>query len=62
MSLPVSLTRSGYPRIIQFLLKRKIWDKPSLPIDLWLGQGMPLNPYLKGLVINRLREVYKPVV
>ena len=31
-----------------------------LPLDLWLGRGNPLNPYLKGIMIDRVRLKYKP--
>ena len=28
--------------------------------DLWLGRGGPLNPYLKGVIIARLRKEMRP--
>ena len=34
-------------------LKRRhaMWARLHLPLDLWLGRGMPLNPYLEGRLI-----------
>lgn len=29
-------------------------------IEWWLGRGRPLNPYLRGLMIDYLRSVMKP--
>ncbi|XP_074566475.1 uncharacterized protein LOC141823102 [Curcuma longa] len=31
-----------------------------LPLDLWFGRGNPMNPYLKGIIIDRVRAKYKP--
>lgn len=28
-----------------------MWRRLHLPLDLWLGQGLPLNPYLEGFLI-----------
>lgn len=43
---------------------RVIASKPfrtgSLPLEWWLGRGSPLNPYLKGLMINYLRRELRP--
>lgn len=27
-----------------------------LPLDLWLGRGKPLNPYLKGIIVEEVRR------
>ena len=37
-----------------------MWNKLSLPLDLWLGRGKPLNPYLRGFIINNLRNTLRP--
>lgn len=37
-----------------------MWNKLNLPLDLWLGRGRPLNPYLRGYIIAHLRTVLKP--
>lgn len=31
-----------------------------LPLEWWVGRGRPINPYLKGLIIERLRKELKP--
>lgn len=31
-----------------------------LPLDIWLGQGCPLNPYLKGRIVDIVRNELKP--
>lgn len=28
--------------------------------ELWLGRGCPLNPYIRGLIVERLRKEMKP--
>lgn len=34
--------------------------RTTLPLDLWLGRGRPLNPYLKGFLVEFLRKELKP--
>ena len=29
-------------------------------LELWLGRGLPLNPYIRGFIINYLRKEMKP--
>ena len=31
-----------------------------LPVDWWLGRGNPLNPYLRGIIVDRVRSRFKP--
>ena len=31
-----------------------------LPLELWFGRGNPMNPYLKGIMIDRVRAKFKP--
>lgn len=31
-----------------------------MPILYWLGRGKPLNPYLIGILVDRLRNELKP--
>lgn len=31
-----------------------------LPLEWWVGRGRPINPCLKGLIIERLRKELKP--
>lgn len=33
-----------------------IWHKSKLPINWWLGQDEPLNPYLNGLFVSIVRN------
>lgn len=33
---------------------------PGKPFELWLGRGLPLDPYLRGYLIDMLRNAYKP--
>lgn len=35
-------------------------DLADRSIELWLGRGRPLNPYLRGLMVDKLRSVMKP--
>lgn len=37
-----------------------MYDRTRLPLDLWLGRGMPLNPYLRAHLVWILREEMKP--
>ncbi|XP_054789349.1 uncharacterized mitochondrial protein AtMg01110 [Prosopis cineraria] len=44
---------------------RRLWDRrPSgsdqLPLDLWLGRGNPISPYLKGILVDLVKERMKP--
>lgn len=46
---------------------RRIWvycNRPrstsQLPLDLWLGDGLPLNPYLKARLVEVLRKHFRP--
>lgn len=36
------------------------WDKPNLPVEWWLGGGLPLNPFLHALVVLYLVERLRP--
>lgn len=38
-----------------------LFQKGRLPVDLWLGRGYPLNPYLMASLIHQIRERIKPV-
>jgi len=33
-----------------------MYTKQRLPFELWLGRGYPLNPTLRGLIIDLLRR------
>ena len=32
----------------------------QLPLEWWIGRGQPINPYLKGIIVDRLRKELKP--
>lgn len=34
--------------------------RSRLPFELWLGRGLPLNPYLRGVIIDFLRKEMRP--
>lgn len=63
---------AGYKTLGSIHTKRskkweRLWvafNKPScgerLPFEFWLGRGYPLNPYLKGLIVDFLRKELKP--
>lgn len=35
--------------------------KRSMPLEIWLGRGRPLDPYLRGVLVAFLRERTKPL-
>lgn len=37
-----------------------MYTKGSLPLDLCLGSGLPIDPYVKGLIHSDLREKMVP--
>lgn len=38
-----------------------MFERRLLPLELWLGRGSPLNPYLKGELCEFLRQETKPL-
>lgn len=72
MSVLFRLAGAGYrvrARMLSTTTKRwsrlrVIAGKPfrshSFPLELWLGRGAPLNPYLRGKMIVYLRKELKP--
>lgn len=54
LARPISARPKKYIRLADILTQY------VLPIDLWLGRGLPLNPYLKAAVISRLLILLKP--
>lgn len=38
-----------------------MFQKRSLPFELWLGRGRPLNPYLRGALIEFIRKETVPL-
>lgn len=39
---------------------KAIWLKAKLPFELWLGQCCPVDPYLKGRLIWKLQQAFRP--
>lgn len=37
-----------------------MWLKIKYPLEIWLGRGKPLNPYLCGILIAKLLSELKP--
>lgn len=52
-----SLPHRQSPRIRRLLA---MFTKRSMPFELWLGRGRPLNPYLKGSLVEWLRRETAP--
>lgn len=38
-----------------------MFSKRSMPLEIWLGRGRPLDPYLRGVLVAFLRERTKPL-
>ena len=54
------LARLDHYRNSHFERVMAMYTKQRLPFDLWLGRGLPLNPYLKGVIIDYLRKEMRP--
>lgn len=39
------------------VLSNKSLSYLQLPLDLWIGRGNPINPYLKGIIVAKLRSL-----
>ncbi|CAA0822083.1 Mitovirus RNA-dependent RNA polymerase, partial [Striga hermonthica] len=40
--------------------RRAIWYHYRLPVEWWLGRGGPLDPYMRGFLIDVVRKEYRP--
>lgn len=38
---------------------RYAWDS-RLPVEWWLGGGKPLTPYIHGIILDQVREFFRP--
>lgn len=56
------LARLDHRRNRHFERVKAMWEKKSLPFELWLGRGRPINPYLRGTIVDFLRKEMKPRV
>lgn len=55
-----TLARPMSARPKKYIRLANILTKYLLPLDLWLGRGQPLNPYVKAAVVLKLLEILKP--
>jgi hypothetical protein len=72
MKILFRLAGAGYRVMAKFGTQRsRKWERlwvyatrptrhSSLPLEIWLGQGCPLNPYLKGKIVDLARDQYIP--
>lgn len=58
ISIPNKQRTERTPMIDRVL---KMFKKRELPLELWLGRGRPLNPYLKGCLMDFLRGKAAPL-
>ena len=42
------------------IVASKPFGPHALPLEMWLGRGNPLNPYIKGKMVHLLRKELKP--
>lgn len=54
------LSRLNHSRSLRIARLRALYSKAELPLDLWLGFGLPLNPYVKGVIVALLTKVLRP--
>lgn len=40
--------------------EKAMWDRPLLPLELWLGGGAPFNPYLRAQLVSYLQKKWNP--
>ena len=56
-----ALSKVQWSRAARYERLWVMYTKRILPFDLWVGRGLPLNPYLIGLLVYFLRkEMYPP--
>lgn len=59
------LARLDHRRNVRFdslhaILARNLLSRAGGSFELWLGRGLPVNPYLRGLLIDILRHEMRP--
>lgn len=50
------LARLDHTRSSHFERVLVMWNRQRLPFELWLGRGLSLNPYLRGIIIDLLHK------
>jgi len=54
------LSRLDHSRSLRVERLLAMYTKTTLPIELWLGRCLPLNPYARGVIIELLRKELRP--
>ncbi|KAG4914312.1 hypothetical protein JHK87_051869 [Glycine soja] len=54
------LCKLNHTKSSTVLRLKAIWLKAKLPFELWLGQCCPVDPYLKGRLIWKLQQAFRP--
>lgn len=54
------LARLDHHRSAHYERLWAMWTRLNLPMELWLGRGRPLNPYLRGVIIDYLCREMRP--
>ena len=54
------LARFDHRRNRHFERVVAMWNKGRYPLELWLGRGRPINPYLRGIIIDHLCKEMRP--
>ncbi|KAF1854694.1 hypothetical protein Lal_00015655, partial [Lupinus albus] len=54
------LSRLNHTLSPRYRRLKAVWDRVGMPFELWLGRGLPLDPYLRGYLFDILRKAYKP--
>lgn len=55
-----SIARLDHSRSLYIDRVLAIYTRYSLPFDYWIGGGRPLNPYLRGIIVDLLRSEMRP--
>lgn len=54
-----SLGRIDHSLSLTTSRRRAMWDRTLFPLELWLGRGRPLNPYLRSALVHYLLRELK---
>lgn len=54
------LSRITHTRSLKIERLWVLYTKGNLPLDLWLGHGLPLDPYVKGVLTTLLCKEFRP--
>lgn len=48
------LSRLNHTLSPRYRRLKAVWDRVGMPFELWLGRGLPLDPYLRGYLFDIL--------